>query len=166
MPQKKNPDTLEFIRGKTGNAFGNLFSMLTILKGLPLSYYKDLQDEKELVFKTRKDWISKATVNKPQYEKKYKTSLSDNDGFWKKEGKRINWIKPYTKIKDVKYSKSDVKIKWFYDGTLNASANCIDRHLKKTKIKQRSYGLGMIQKFKKKLLISNFIKKFLKQQML
>ena len=52
MPQKKNPDTLEFIRGKTGNAFGNLFSMLTILKGLPLSYYKDLQDDKELVFKS------------------------------------------------------------------------------------------------------------------
>ena len=52
MPQKKNPDTLEFIRGKTGNTFGNLFSMLTILKGLPLSYYKDLQDDKELVFKS------------------------------------------------------------------------------------------------------------------
>ena len=50
MPQKKNPDPLEFLRGKTGNAFGNLFSMLTILKGLPLSYFKDLQDDKELVF--------------------------------------------------------------------------------------------------------------------
>ena len=52
MPQKKNPDTLEFLRGKTGTTFGNLFSMLTILKGLPLSYFKDLQDDKELVFKT------------------------------------------------------------------------------------------------------------------
>ena len=51
MPQKKNPDSLEFLRGKTGNAFGNLFSMLTILKGLPLSYFKDLQDDKELAFK-------------------------------------------------------------------------------------------------------------------
>ncbi len=50
MPQKKNPDPLEFLRGKTGGAFGNLFSMLTILKGLPLSYFKDLQDDKELVF--------------------------------------------------------------------------------------------------------------------
>ena len=48
-----------------------------------------------------------------------------------KRGKRINWIKPYSKIKDVKYSKEDVKIKWYYDGTLNVSANCIDRHLKK-----------------------------------
>ena len=48
-----------------------------------------------------------------------------------KEGKRITWIKPYKKIKDVKYSKEDVHIKWYEDGTLNASANCIDRHLKK-----------------------------------
>tara|TARA_B100002019_G_scaffold278725_1_gene279881 strand:- start:623 stop:2017 length:1395 start_codon:yes stop_codon:yes gene_type:complete len=52
MPQKKNPDPLEFLRGKTGNAFGNLFAMLTILKGLPLSYFKDLQDDKELIFRS------------------------------------------------------------------------------------------------------------------
>ena len=52
MPQKKNPDPLEYLRGKTGYSFGNLFSMLTILKGLPLSYFKDLQDDKELVFKS------------------------------------------------------------------------------------------------------------------
>ena len=52
MPQKKNPDPLEYLRGKTGETFGNLFSMLTILKGLPLSYYKDLQNDKELVFKS------------------------------------------------------------------------------------------------------------------
>ena len=52
MPQKKNPDLLEFLRGKSGITFGNLFSMLTILKGLPLSYFKDLQDDKEIVFKS------------------------------------------------------------------------------------------------------------------
>ncbi len=52
MPQKKNPDLLEYLRGKSGTTFGNLFSMLTILKGLPLSYYKDLQDDKEIVFKS------------------------------------------------------------------------------------------------------------------
>ena len=52
MPQKKNPDLLEYLRGKTGLTFGNLFSMLTILKGLPLSYFKDLQDDKEIVFKS------------------------------------------------------------------------------------------------------------------
>ncbi len=52
MPQKKNPDSLEYLRGKTGFIFGNLFSMLTTLKGLPLSYFKDLQDDKEIVFKS------------------------------------------------------------------------------------------------------------------
>ena len=52
MPQKKNPDLLEYLRGKTGGIYGNLFSMLTILKGLPLSYFKDLQDDKEIVFKS------------------------------------------------------------------------------------------------------------------
>ena len=52
MPQKKNPDLLEYLRGKTGSIYGNLFSMLTILKGLPLSYFKDLQDDKEIVFKS------------------------------------------------------------------------------------------------------------------
>ena len=52
MPQKKNPDLLEFIRGKSGISYGNLFAMLTILKGLPLSYFKDLQDDKEIIFKS------------------------------------------------------------------------------------------------------------------
>ena len=52
MPQKKNPDLLEFLRGKSGSAYGNLFSMLTILKGLPLSYFKDLQEDKEIIFRS------------------------------------------------------------------------------------------------------------------
>ena len=52
MPQKKNPDLLEYLRGKSGTTYGNLFSMLTILKGLPLSYFKDLQDDKEIIFKS------------------------------------------------------------------------------------------------------------------
>lgn len=52
MPQKKNPDLLEYLRGKSGITYGNLFSMLTILKGLPLSYFKDLQDDKEIIFKS------------------------------------------------------------------------------------------------------------------
>ena len=87
--------------------------------------------EEGLIFKVPKQWAAKAYVNKNSYAKKYNHSIKKNDDFWKKEGKRITWIKPYKKIKDVKYSKTDVKIKWFYDGKLNASANCIDRHLKK-----------------------------------
>ncbi len=58
MPQKKNPDMLEFLRGKTGGMYGNLFSMLTVLKGLPLSYYKDLQEDKEIIFKTNDTLIN------------------------------------------------------------------------------------------------------------
>ncbi len=58
MPQKRNPDLLEYLRGKTGFAYGNLFSMLTILKGLPLSYFKDLQDDKEIVFKANDTLIN------------------------------------------------------------------------------------------------------------
>jgi len=86
-------------------------------------------ETKELIFKVPKKWANKAYVDKGLYEKKYKLSIKNNEEFWRKEGKRIDWIKPYTKIKDVKYSKTDVKIKWYYDGSLNASANCIDRHL-------------------------------------
>ena len=58
MPQKKNPDLLEYLRGKSGSTYGNLFSMLTILKGLPLSYYKDLQDDKELIFKSNDTMVN------------------------------------------------------------------------------------------------------------
>jgi acetyl-CoA synthetase len=93
---------------------------------------KQIKDsDGNLLFRVPDNWSKQAYVNKNQYEKKYKLSIKDNESFWRKEGKRISWIKPYTKIKDVKYSKKEVNIKWYYDGTLNASANCIDRHLEK-----------------------------------
>ncbi len=88
-------------------------------------------EEGNSVIKVSDSWSNQALINSSKYKKKYNLSVKENDKFWKKEGKRISWIKPYTKIKDVKYSKDEVKIKWFYDGTLNVSANCIDRHLKK-----------------------------------
>ena len=97
------------------------------LKKKKLKVSKEKIKDNDLV-KIKSDWQKKALVNKKQYEKKYNDSVKHNEDFWKKEGKRINWIKSYTKIKDVKYSKSDVHIKWYYDGTLNASSNCIDRH--------------------------------------
>ena len=62
MPQKKNPDLLEYLRGKTGSMYGNLFSMLTILKALPLSYFKDLQDDKEIVFKADENLINSLKI--------------------------------------------------------------------------------------------------------
>ena len=108
-------------------------------------------DDNEKIYKTKSEWIKKALVTKPLYEKKYNQSLKENDSFWRKEGKRISWIKPYSKIKDVKYSKSDVHIKWFYDGTLNASANCIDRHLKNNKDKTAIVWVGDDPKVQKKI---------------
>ena len=62
MPQKKNPDLLEYLRGKTGKAYGNLFSMLTTLKGLPLSYFKDLQDDKEIIFDSHDQMINSIQI--------------------------------------------------------------------------------------------------------
>jgi acetyl-CoA synthetase len=79
----------------------------------------------------KKDWIKQARVDSQTYELKYKNSLEDSDNFWREEGKRIDWVNNYTKIKNVKYSKHDVGIKWYYDGSLNVSYNCIDRHAKK-----------------------------------
>ena len=105
----------------------------------------------ELIFKVPKKWSNNAYVDKSGYEKKYKLSIKDNEGFWRKEGKRIDWIKPYTKIKDVKYSKTDVQIKWFYDGTLNASVNCIDRHLENKKNKTAIIWVGDDPKVSKQI---------------
>tara|TARA_B100000700_G_scaffold261872_1_gene298048 strand:- start:860 stop:2941 length:2082 start_codon:yes stop_codon:yes gene_type:complete len=99
------------------------------IKTRPSKETKDIDGN--LVFKVSEKWSKQSYVNKTQYDKKYKQSIKNNEDFWKKEGKRIDWIKPYSKIKDVKYSKKEVSIKWYYDGTLNASANCIDRHLEK-----------------------------------
>jgi len=78
----------------------------------------------------KKYWIEQAKVDSQTYEIKYKNSLENNDNFWREEGKRIDWINNYSKIKNVKYSKNDVDIKWYYDGSLNVSYNCIDRHAK------------------------------------
>ena len=94
------------------------------------------------IIKTKPEWVKRSLANKAQYQKKYSESIKNNNSFWKKEGKRISWIKPYKKIKDVKYSKDEVKIKWFEDGTLNASANCIDRHLKDKKDKTAIIWIG------------------------
>ncbi len=80
--------------------------------------------------KIQKHWKDNALVTPKEYEDLYTRSINDNDGFWKKQGERLDWIKKYSKIKDIKYSSTDVNIKWYYDGELNVSENCIDRHAK------------------------------------
>ena len=81
-------------------------------------------------FEVSSEWSAEAQINTNKYNEWYKNSLNNNEEFWNEHGKRIDWIKPYTKVKDVSYNKDNFSIKWYYDGTLNASSNCIDRHLK------------------------------------
>ncbi len=78
----------------------------------------------------KKEWLENAKVGEQKYSSMYDNSLQNNDGFWADQAQRVDWIKNFTKIKDIKYSKDDVSIKWFEDGNLNVSYNCIDRHAK------------------------------------
>ena len=70
-----------------------------------------------------------ALVDNERYRALYERSIADPDGFWAEHGKRIDWIKPYTRVRDVSYDASDLHVRWFDDGTLNVSSNCLDRHL-------------------------------------
>jgi len=72
---------------------------------------------------------SRAFIDAAGYEEMYKRSIEDNEGFWAEQAQRIDWIKPFTKVKDVSWAKDDVHIRWYYDGTLNVCYNCVDRHL-------------------------------------
>ncbi|MEM6421334.1 MAG: acetyl-coenzyme A synthetase N-terminal domain-containing protein, partial [Pseudomonadota bacterium] len=71
-----------------------------------------------------------AHADAAKYAEMYKASIDDPDAFWREHGQRIDWIKPYTKVKNTSFDYHNVSIKWFEDGTLNVAANCIDRHLK------------------------------------
>ena len=68
-------------------------------------------------------------INEKHFSEKYDNSIELNDEFWSEEGKKIEWIKPFSKVKDVSYDLKDLHIRWFYDGSLNVSSNCLDRHL-------------------------------------
>ena len=72
---------------------------------------------------------ARALIDAAGYEKMYARSVEDNEAFWAEQAGRIDWIKPFTKVKDVSYARDDVHIRWYYDGTLNVCYNCIDRHL-------------------------------------
>jgi acetyl-CoA synthetase len=81
------------------------------------------------IYPASEEFIAKAHVDSAMYEKMYAASISDPDAFWAEHGKRIDWIKPFTKVKNTTFELGKVDIKWFEDGTLNVSANCIDRHI-------------------------------------
>ncbi|MFZ1989054.1 MAG: acetate--CoA ligase, partial [Alphaproteobacteria bacterium] len=80
-----------------------------------------------------------AKVDNARYQQMYEESVSNPDRFWAREGNRTSWIRPFTKIKDCSFDPANLHIRWFYDGTLNVSANCIDRHLR-----QRAYQTAII----------------------
>ena len=71
----------------------------------------------------------RAHINADRYEQMYRASVEDNEGFWAEQAKRIDWIKPFTEVKDVSLGKDDLHIRWYGDGTLNVCYNCVDRHL-------------------------------------
>jgi acetyl-CoA synthetase len=77
------------------------------------------------------EWQTRAFVDDAKYKEMYARSIKDPDGFWAEQAKRIDWIKPFTKVKNTSYDPHHVSIKWFEDGTLNAAYNCVDRHLAK-----------------------------------
>ena len=83
------------------------------------------------IFPVPAEWQKRALIDDAKYKEMYKASVNDPENFWRREGLRIDWIKPYTKIKNTSFDTHNVSIRWFEDGTLNASANCIDRHLEK-----------------------------------
>jgi len=77
------------------------------------------------------EWTSRAWVDNAKYLSTYKRSVEDSNQFWGEVGKRIDWIKPYTRVQNTSFAPDNVSIKWYEDGSLNVSANCIDRHLQK-----------------------------------
>jgi acetyl-CoA synthetase len=77
------------------------------------------------------DWRKRAYVDDAKYKEMYARSVKDPNGFWGEQAKRIDWIKPFSKVKNTSYDPSNVSIKWFEDGTLNVCHNCVDRHLAK-----------------------------------
>ena len=81
------------------------------------------------IFPVDPAWAARAYVNEAGYRAKYAESVADPEAFWAREGHRLDWMRPYTRVKDVSYDPENLHIRWYADGQLNVSANCIDRHL-------------------------------------
>ena len=83
------------------------------------------------LFPVPSEWAKRALVNAADYDAAVARVEADPDGYWRELAGRLDWIKPPTGIKDVSFHKADFHIRWFWDGVLNVSANCLDRHLPK-----------------------------------
>ncbi|HEX2366283.1 MAG TPA: AMP-binding protein, partial [Bradyrhizobium sp.] len=85
----------------------------------------------EKIYDVPVEWRKRAFIDDAKYQEMYARSIKDPNGFWAEQAKRIDWIKPFSKVKNTSYDPHHVSIKWFEDGTLNACYNCVDRHLAK-----------------------------------
>jgi acetyl-CoA synthetase len=83
------------------------------------------------IYEVTAEWKARAWLDNAKYKAMYAQSVSDPNTFWGEQAKRLDWIKPFTKVKNTSFTPDNVSIKWFEDGTLNAAYNCIDRHLPK-----------------------------------
>ena len=83
----------------------------------------------DAVYPVPEAWADKALIDRKRYEEMYRESVEDPESFWRREAQRIDWIKPFTTVRETSFHEADFGIKWFADGTLNLSANCLDRHL-------------------------------------
>jgi acetyl-CoA synthetase len=81
------------------------------------------------VYPVPADWASRAFINAERYQDLYRRSIEEPEAFWREESARLDWIKPWTKLNECSFDEADFGIKWFEDGSLNASVNCLDRHL-------------------------------------
>jgi acetyl-CoA synthetase len=85
----------------------------------------------EKIYKVPAALAKKAWINGDRYAALYRQSMDDSEGFWAGQADRVDWIKPFSKVRDVSFARDDVHIRWYYDGTLNVCYNCVDRHLAK-----------------------------------
>ncbi len=88
-----------------------------------------MTDDGNTIYPPSEDFAKSAKIDRAKYDEMYAASVNDPDGFWAEHGQRVDWIKPFSTVKNVSYAPGNVSIKWFEDGTLNVAANCIDRHL-------------------------------------
>ena len=91
------------------------------------------------------EWKQRAYIDQAKYEDWYRRSIADPNAFWAEHGKRIDWFKPFHKVKNTSFGPGNVSIKWFEDGTTNVAYNCIDRHLREARAtRRRSSGKATI----------------------
>jgi acetyl-CoA synthetase len=116
------PKRLAHNCGKSRQALGKSGSNCSVAGRISMS---------DKVYEVTPDWQKRAFIDHAKYKEMYAASVADPNTFWAEQAKRVDWIKPFTKVKNTSYDPHNVSIKWFEDGTLNLAYNCIDRHLTK-----------------------------------